>query len=103
MIDGSHVWKLAYNIGGLALITGLTYTVARLLLVFKGGIMGKAWLYVSCGVLTIAIGLFLSISQSLLDIPSVVSQIGNTVILAGGVLTLIGFFMQYRIWSPKGL
>jgi len=78
------------------------WVVVRLLLVFKGGIMGKAWLYVSYGVLTLAIGLFLIIFQSLLNLPSVVYKIGNTVVLVGGVLTLIGFYMQYKIWSQKG-
>jgi len=101
MIDAWYVWKFVYNIGGLALIIGLTYIVARLLFIFKGGIMGKAWLYVSCGFLTVAIGLSFFIFHLLLDLPSVVYQIGNTVILAGGVLTLIGFFMQYKIWSQK--
>ena len=97
MLDIWYVWKLVYDICGLAVVIGLIYVVVRLLLVFKGGIIGKAWLYVSCGVLTLAIGLSLFIFHSLLNLPSVVYKIGNTVILAGGILTLIGFYMQYKI------
>lgn len=102
MLDIWYVWRLVYSVGGLAVLIGLIYVAVRLLLVFKGGIMGKAWLYVSYGVLTLAIGLFLIIFQSLLNLPSAVYKIGNSVVLVGGVLTLIGFDMQYKIWSPKG-
>jgi hypothetical protein len=88
-----------YNIAGLAVIIGLVYFAVRLLLVFKGGVMGKAWLYVSYGVLTLATGLSMFIFHSLLKLPSIVYRIGNTIVLLGGILTLIGFYRQYKIWS----
>lgn len=99
MVD---VWRIAVNLVSLAINVGLMYFAVRLLLIFKGGKMGKAWSYVSYGVLTLAIGLFLFIFHSLLDLPGVVYRIGNTVVLAGGVLTLIGFYMQCKIWSQRG-
>jgi hypothetical protein len=99
MVDAFYVWQLVYNIAGLAVIIGLIYFSIRLLLTFKGGTLGKAWLYMSYGVLILATGLSLFIFHSLLNLPSIVYRIGNTVVLAGGVVTLIGFYMQYKMWS----
>jgi uncharacterized protein YhhL (DUF1145 family) len=99
MVDPFHAWQLIYNIAGLAVIIGLVYFAVRLLLVFKGGVMGKAWLYVLYGVLTLATGLSMFIFHSLLKLPSIVYRIGNTIVLAGGIFTLVGFYKQYKIWS----
>jgi hypothetical protein len=99
MFDVFYVWRLIYNIAGLAVIMGLVYYSVRLLQTFKGGIVGKSWLYVSYGVLTLAIGLILFIFHSLLNLPTIVYQTGNTIVLVGGLLILIGFYRQYKIWS----
>ncbi|RLG92119.1 hypothetical protein DRO34_02950 [Candidatus Bathyarchaeota archaeon] len=101
MLDTWYAWKLAYDICGLAVVVGLIYITLRLLIVFKEGIMGKAWSYVSCGVLTLSLGIALFIFHSLLSLSDVIYKIGNTLVLVGGILTLTGFYAQYKFWNQK--
>jgi len=96
MVD---VWPIVVNLISLAINIGLIYFAVRLLLVFKGGKMGRTWLFISSGVLALAVSSSLFAFYYIQDLPAIIHPIGGVVMVIGGVLILIGLHMQYRSWT----
>ena len=99
MIDIWYIWRLATNIAGLMLSLILAYFTVRLLLIFRGGEMQKGWLYLSYGVFFLSVGSSLFIFNTLFGLHQVVPRIGNTLILIGAALCIIGMYSQYKVWN----
>jgi hypothetical protein len=95
-----EAWRIVVNLVSLAINVGLIYFAVRLLLVFKGGKMGKPWLYISSGVLALAISSCLFAFYYIFDLPAIVHPIGGVVMMVGGALILVGLHIQYRSWAP---
>lgn len=87
----------------LAINAGLVYYSFRLLLIFRGGKKSKPWMYISTGVLTLAIGSCFFALRYLLGFPeNILRPLGGIMMLIGGVLMLIGMRSEYRSWSFIG-
>lgn len=98
-----EIFSVMLNIAALAVNIFLVYFACRLLSVFKGGTMSKPWLFVCLGVLTLAIGsTIFSVEYAFSDIGLWVHFAGGLVMLLGGILTLIGLYVEYKNWTiPK--
>lgn len=94
-----EVWRIVVNFVSLAINIGLIYFSVRLLMIFKGGKMGRPWLYISSGVLALAISSSLFVFHYLLDLPSIVHPIGGVVMMIGGALILAGLCVEYTSWT----
>lgn len=80
----------------------LTYFATRLLQVFKGGQMGKPWLFISTGALTFAIGAVLFAFRYLL--PALTSFLGlswGIIMVIGGVQIVLGMYIEHKNWTIK--
>ncbi len=92
-------WRIVVNLLSLAINVGLIYFAVRLLLVFKGGKMGRPWLFIASGVLALAVSSCLFAYYYIFDLPAIVHPIGGVVMTIGGLLALIGLYSQYQIWT----
>ena len=70
---------------------------------FKGGAMSRPWLFVCLGVLALAIGSSIFSFKYILDVGRFeVHAAGGLIMLLGGVLALIGIYLEYKNWTvPK--
>lgn len=98
-----ELFDVALNITALVVNLCLVYLAIRLCSVFKGGTVGKSWLFISFGVLALAIGSSVFSFKYIFKISSFeVHVIGGLFMLLGGVLALIGMYREYRNWIiPK--
>jgi hypothetical protein len=88
------------NIVSLAVNIGLVYFGLRLLSIFRGGKMGKPWAYISLGVLALAVSSSLFSLYYLLALrEAIIHSVGGLIMMMGGVLILIGMYLQYKTWS----
>jgi hypothetical protein len=97
-----EVSRIVVNFLSLAINIGLVYFAVRLLLIFRGGKKEKPWLYVSAGVLALAVGSSIFSSYYVLGLPRFVHSIGGTVQMIGGILLLIGMYREYKSWKGMG-
>lgn len=98
-----ELFHVLINFIALAVNVCLVYFSVKLLSVFKGGIMEKSWLFVACGVLTLAIGSLIFSFKYLLDISGFgVHLAGGLLMLLGGIFALMGVYLEYKNWNvPK--
>ncbi|MFQ6064968.1 MAG: hypothetical protein ACE5L6_05780 [Candidatus Bathyarchaeia archaeon] len=93
-----EISRVVLNLVSLAINIGLIYLALRLMLIFKGGKMGKSWLYITVAVLALAIGSSIFSSYYILGLPRFVHPIGGIAQMIGGILLLIGLYMEYKSW-----
>jgi uncharacterized membrane protein YgdD (TMEM256/DUF423 family) len=92
---------LIINLLSLVISIGLGYSAVRLLRIFKGGKMGKPWMYISAGVFAVALASCIFSLRLLLDLSSeFIRPLGGVIMLIGGVLMVIGIHLEYKHWSP---
>ena len=98
-----ELFHVVLNIVALAVNICLVYFACRLLSVFKGGAMSRPWLFVCLGVLALAIGSSIFSFKYILDVGRFeVHAAGGLIMLLGGVLALIGIYLEYKNWTvPK--
>jgi heme A synthase len=95
-----ELFHVILNIVALAVNICLVYFACRLLSVFKGGIMSKPWLYVCLGVLALAIGSSIFSFKYIFDVRGFeIHAAGGLMMLLGGVLALIGIYLEYKNWA----
>ncbi len=96
------MFHIIISVVALVVNAFLVYFTARLLLVFKGGIMEKPWVFVALGVFALAFGASLFSIHYLLNLGnSIVHGAGGLLMVLGGVFALIGIYLQYRTWTIK--
>jgi len=98
-----ELFHVILNIVALAVNICLVYFACKLLSVFKGGAMSRPWVFVCLGVLALAIGSSIFSFKYILDVGSFeVHAAGGVIMLLGGVLALIGIYLEYKNWTvPK--
>jgi|YelNatPaOPRAMG01_1025707.scaffolds.fasta_scaffold45717_4 heme A synthase len=98
-----ELFHVVLNVVALAVNVCLMYFACRLLSVFRGGVMGRPWLFVCLGVLALAIGSSIFSFKYILDVGRFeVHAAGGLIMLLGGVLALIGIYLEYKNWTvPK--
>jgi heme A synthase len=98
-----ELFHVILNIVALAVNVCLVYFACRLLSVFKGGTMSRPWIFVCLGVLALAIGSSIFSFKYILDVGRFeVHAAGGLIMLLGGVLALIGIYLEYKNWTvPK--
>jgi heme A synthase len=98
-----EMFHVVLNVVALVVNVCLVYFACRLLSVFRGGVMGKPWLFVCLGVLALAVGSSIFSFKYILNASSfVVHAAGGLVMLLGGILALIGMYLEFRNWAvPK--
>ncbi|MEM1660859.1 MAG: hypothetical protein QXR17_06955 [Candidatus Bathyarchaeia archaeon] len=81
----------------------IAYFACRLMHIFKGGVMSKPLRFICLGVTFIAVGLStLSLKYMLANGSIIPHAIGASLMLLGGVSTLIGVYLEYKNWKiPK--
>jgi len=92
--------QIVVNIVSLLISIGLVYFAIKLLSIFKGGKMGKPWIYISSGALALALSSSIFAAYRFLDIntPSI-RAIGAFIMMVGGLLILIGMYYESSIWG----
>jgi hypothetical membrane protein len=62
--------------------------------------MGKAWAYISSGIIALAISSSIFSVYYLLDLEvTVIHAIGGLIMMIGGLLILIGMYHEYKSWT----
>ena len=100
-------------VGGSTLVFGtiaiwilMGYYSIRILKSFKGGLLGKGWRFISIAVPFLVFG---QLATSMGGSSSVVLQeqilkvIGASLSAIGGLMIVIGFRSQFKLWTPKGM
>jgi len=92
--------RVVVNIVSLMINIGLAYFAVRLLWIFKGGKMGRPWVYISSGVLALAVSSFLfSFYYFSAFGEATIHSLGGLTMMTGGLLLLIGMYLQYKTWA----
>ena len=95
-----EAFRVVINVVSLAINIGLVYLGIRLLSIFRGGRMGKPWVYISSGVLALAVSSSLFSLYYLLAIRDVIVHfVGGLIMMIGGLLILIGMYLEYKAWT----
>jgi len=95
-----EIYRVVINFISLLISIGLVYFALRLLSIFRGGKMGKAWVYISSGAFALAIATSLFSLERILDFQiSLIRPIGGTIMMIGGLLILIGMYHEYKGWA----
>ena len=101
-------------VGGSTLVFGtiaiwilMGYYSIRILKSFKGGLLGKGWRFISIAVPFLVFGQLAtsmggSSSASLLQ-DQILKVIGASLSAIGGLMIVIGFRSQFKLWTPKGM
>lgn len=96
----TEVLRIIVNIISLAINVGLVYFGFKLLSIFKGGKIGKPWVYISSGVLALAISSSLfSLYYFLALRETIIHSLGGLIMMTGGALILIGMYLEYKAWT----
>ncbi|MEM2263286.1 MAG: hypothetical protein QW160_03605 [Candidatus Bathyarchaeia archaeon] len=98
-----ELFHVTLNLIALAVNACLAYFACRMLAVFRGGMMSKPWRFVYIGVLALAAGSSTFSLKYLLNIGGFWPHaLGGLMMLLGGVLALIGIYIEYKNWTiPK--
>jgi hypothetical protein len=72
------------------------------MLIFKGGKMGRQWLYIAVGSFALAKGSSLFSMYYIFNLPGFVHPIGGFVSMIGGAFLLAGLRREYKNWSETG-
>ncbi|MEM3578473.1 MAG: hypothetical protein QXX51_08555 [Candidatus Bathyarchaeia archaeon] len=98
-----EMFHVVLNVIALVVNVCLVYFACRLMRVFKGGVMGRPWRFVCLGVLSLAFGSSIFSLKYILSVGSFEAHAaGGLLMLLGGILTLIGIYIEYRNWAvPK--
>ena len=95
-----EIYQITVNIVSLLISIGLVYFAVKLLSIFRGGKMGKPWIYISSGALALAMSSSIFAAYRLLDIKtSFIRAIGAFIMMVGGLLILIGMYYESSIWG----
>ncbi|MEM1589457.1 MAG: hypothetical protein QXZ68_05600 [Candidatus Bathyarchaeia archaeon] len=98
-----ELFHVALNVASLAVNACLAYFACKMLSVFRGGIMSKPWPFICVGALALAIGSSIFSFKYILNFEGLwVHAIGGATMLLGGVLALIGIYLEHKNWIvPK--
>lgn len=97
-----EMFHLIINIIALTVNVGLVFFAGKLLSVFRGSVMGRPWMFVALGVLSLATGSTLFSVHYLLNLGGFeVHAAGGLLMLTGGVFALIGIYLQYKSWTVQ--
>jgi len=95
-----ELYHIIINIVSLLINVGLVYFAVKLLSVFRGGMMGKPWMYISSGVLALAISSSIFPLYYLLELEvAVVRAFGGLIMMIGGLLILVGMYHESKSWA----
>jgi len=95
-----ELYHIIINIVSLLINVGLVYFAVKLLSVFRGGMMGKPWMYISSGVLALAISSSIFSLYYLLELEvAVVRAFGGLIMMIGGLLILVGMYHESKSWA----
>jgi len=95
-----ELFHVAVNIVALAVNVCLVYFACKLLSVFKGGALSKPWNFICFSVLALAISSSIFSLKYILGIESwAFHAAGGLIMLFGGVLALIGTYLEYKNWT----
>jgi hypothetical protein len=83
------------------------YYSLRILRSLKGGILSKGWEFICVAVPFLILGQLATSLSSSSRITSISEQslqaIGALLSLTGGIMIVIGFRTEYKVWNPKGM
>lgn len=94
-----ELYRVIINVIALAINVCLIYFAVKLLYIFQGGKMKKPWIYISSGVLALAISSSLFALHYLLEIHVGLHAFGGVLMVIGGLLLLVGMYLEYRSWT----
>jgi len=95
-----ELYHIVINVISLLINVGLVFLAVKLLSIFRGGMMGKPWAYISLGVLALAISSSIFSVYYLLELEvAVMRAIGGLIMMIGGLLILIGMYHEYKSWA----
>ena len=95
-----ELYHIVINVISLLINVGLVYLAVKLLSIFRGGTVGKPWMYISLGVLALAISSSIFSLYYLLDLEVVVIRaVGGLIMMIGGLLILVGMYYEYKSWA----
>lgn len=95
-----EVYHIIINVVSLLINVGLVFLAVRLLSIFRGGMMGKPWAYISSGVLALAVSSSIFSLYYLLELEvAVVRAVGGLIMMIGGLLILVGMYHEYKSWA----
>jgi hypothetical protein len=93
--------------GTIAIWILMGYYSVRLFRSFKGGAMSSGWKYICIAVPFLILGQLLTSSGSSSTLTAVQDGIlrstGVAFSLIGGIMIVVGFRAQFRLWNPKGM
>jgi len=99
MVNLMEIYHIVINIVSLMINVGLVYFAVRLLWIFRGGIMGKPWRFVASGVLALAVSSSIFSLHYIFNLGVAAHSIAGLIMMVGGLLILVGMYLQYRSWA----
>ena len=101
-------------IGGSTLVFGtiaiwilMGYYSVRILRSFRGGLLSSGWKYICIAVPFLIFGQLITSMGGSGSIATEQEQIlriaGASLSAIGGLMIVVGFRAQYRVWNPKGM
>lgn len=97
---GVDVFHVLLDAVSLVVNVSLIIVACRLAFTFKGGIMEKPWRFVCAGASSVAAGSALFSLKNLLGYQAVeMHAAGGSLMLFGGLLALIGIYIEYKTWN----
>jgi hypothetical protein len=92
--------------GTIAIWILMGYYSARILRSFQGGVLSKGWKFICIAVPFLIFGQLatgLGSPSSATQIEMILRSAGATLSLLGGLMIVIGFRIEYKLWNPKGM
>ncbi len=86
-------------IAGMALTLGLTYYSLRTIVLFKGKVAVRAWVYVSLSGVFFSIGLSMYLIDALTE--AGLSLLATVSMAIGGLFLLIGLRKNFLFWAGQ--
>jgi hypothetical protein len=102
----TEIISLGFVIGTFAVFVAMAYYAVKILRGFKGGLLQEGWRMMALSAFLFIFGqLFLlgGAGQALakINIAQYNITIGSALETLGGLLLVLGFRAQYKIWNPK--
>jgi hypothetical protein len=94
-----EIYRIIINIISLLIHFGLIYYAVKSLLIFRGGIMEKHWVFISLSVLTLTVSSLIFSLYYIFNLGTTIHFIAGLIMMIGGILMLIGMYLHCKSWT----
>jgi hypothetical protein len=102
MLDYSYI---AIGIVAVFTVLGMAYYASRILMQMRTGELEKTWRFLVAGAYLVEAAVVILLIQEVVtfsvNVSSVATHLGATMLVIGSVYILLGFRAHYRVFSPK--